>query len=257
MYRAPIVRKAFQILELVAKRNGLMTISDLSRELGISKSTVYGIAQALEEAGALMRDEKTKRYTLGTAVFDLARTAHARLDLKDVARPYMETLMSSTRQSVFLGLRSGDHISIVDIVESTRDLKITAPVGTRLPLLAGAIGKVFMASMHEEEAERLIRGVQLRHDTEKSITDANRYLTEIRITRERGYALDDEEYMQGVRAVAAPIRALGRQTSAIWVVGFTASMSAERMNAIAMETKRAAEAISRKVDLQPFEGQGR
>jgi len=256
MYQAPTVKKAFQILDLVAKRDKRLTISDLSRELGISKSTVHGIAQALEGTGAIVRDDKTKRYSLGMTLFELARTVYARIDLREIARPIMEDLMRSTRQSVFLGIRSGDHVLIVDIVESAQDLKITAHIGARLPLLVGATGKIFMASVAEHEAAQVVRTMGLRRDTERSVTDPDRYLEEIRKARDSGYALDDEEYLQGVRAVAVPIHVTGRQISAIWVVGFSQSMKAERMTTIAMETKRAAEAISREFDLRPLEGKG-
>jgi IclR family KDG regulon transcriptional repressor len=253
LYQAPTVKKAFQILDLVARRDRRLTISTLSRELGISKSTVCGITKALEGIGAVVRDDKTKRYSLGLTLFELGQRAYARIDLRDIARPIMEDLMRATRQSVFLGIRSGDHVSIVDIVESTEDLKITAHIGARLPLLVGASGKVFMASMAEQEAVRLIDKIKLRRNTERSITDPDRYIEEIRRTRDAGYALDDEEYMQGVRAVAALIQMQGWQTSAIWVVGFTQSMRDENMAAIAMKTKNAATAISRKFDLRRLE----
>jgi IclR family KDG regulon transcriptional repressor len=248
VYEAPSVKKAFQILNLVARRDNRLTISDLSRELGISKSTVHGIAQALEGIGAVVRDDKTRCYALGMTLLELAHTVYARIDLKDVARPILEDLMRSTRQTVFLGIRSGDRVSIVDIVESTQDLKITAHIGARIPLLVGATGKVFMASVAEQEAAQLIRTVGLRRNTERSITDPDRYMEEIRRARKSGYALDDGEYLQGVRAVAAPIHAPGRPISAIWVVGFSQSMKAEEMTAIAVETKEAAEAISKKLD---------
>ncbi len=257
MYRAPIVKKAFQILELIAGADNRISISDISRELRIGKSTVHGITKALEESGAIVRDEKTRRYSLGITLFELARTVYARIDLKDIARPLMEGLMRKTRQSVFLGMRSHDRVSIIDIVESTQDLKITAPVGARIPLLVGALGKVFMASLEDGEAERVVRNTALRQDTENSITDPERYLDEIRAARKSGYALDNEEYIQGVRAVAAPIRVIGRPMSAIWVVGFTQSMSAENMAIIAAETKQAAEAISRRADLRATEGKGK
>ena len=256
MYQAPIVKKAFQVLELVSWRDGRASISDISRELGIGKSTVHGIAQALEQAGALVRDENTKCYSLGLTLFELARKVYARLELKDIARPIMEELMRETQQSVFLGMRSSDRISIIDIVESTRDLKITAPIGARLPLLIGALGKVFTAFMDESEAARLIRTAGLRKDTAKSITDPEKYLEEILAARRTGYALDDEEYIQGVRAVASPINVPGRPMSAIWVVGFTQSMSSERLVIIAGQTKRAAEAIARKIDRRGAEGEG-
>lgn len=250
VYEAPSVKKAFQILDLVARRDNRLTISDLSRELGIGKSTVHGITHALEGIGAIVRDGKTRRYTLGMTLLELAHTVYTRIDLKDIARSTLEDLMRATRQNVFLGIRSDDHVSIVDIVESTQDLKITAHIGARLPLLVGATGKAFMAVLAENEAAQLIRAKGLRRDTERSITDPEKYMKEIRRARISGYALDDGEYLQGVRAVAVPIHAPGWQTSAIWVVGFSQSMKAEKMTAIAVETKGAAEAISKKLDLR-------
>jgi IclR family KDG regulon transcriptional repressor len=252
MYEAPAVKKAFQIINLIAKRDKCLTLSDLSRELGISKSTVQGLIGALEGIGVVDRNAQTRRYTLGLALFELARTVYSRIDLREVARPIMEDLMRSTRQTVFLGIRSGDHASIVDIVESTQDLKITAHIGTRLPLLVGATGKIFMASMADQEADKLIRTVGLRRNTEKSIIDPKRYMEEIRKARACGYALDDEEYLQGVRAVAASIHAQGQPISAIWVVGFTQTMKVEKMTMVAAETKLAAETISRKFNLLPL-----
>jgi len=250
VYQAPTVKKAFQVLDIVARRDKRLTLSDLSRELGISKSTMHGIARALEDIGAIIRDKKTKRYTLGLTLLELAHAVYARIDLKDIARPILEDLMRSTRQTVFLGIRSGDRVSIIDIVESSQDLKITAHIGARLPLLVGATGKVLMASLAEDEAAQLIRTVGLRQNTEHSITDPDRYMEEIRKARVAGYAEDDEEYLQGVRAVAAPIQAPGGQVSAIWVVGFSQSLTAEKMTEIAAATRDAAESISRKFGLR-------
>ena len=256
MYQAPVVKKAFQILDLIARHDRRMKISDLARELKISKGTIHGITLALEQAGAVVRDEKTKGYSLGLTLFELARRVNARIELKDMARPVMEELMRETRQTVFLGVRSHDRITIVDTVESTQDLKITAPVGARLPLLIGALGKVFLAAMNEGETAQLVRAGGLRRDTPNSITDPDRYLREIDEVRRSGYALDDEEYIQGVRAVAAPINVAGMPISAIWVVGFTQSVSCEMLEAIAGQTRRAAEEIKRRLDLREREGKG-
>jgi IclR family KDG regulon transcriptional repressor len=250
VYKAPAVEKAFQIIKLIARRDKSLTLSDLSRELGISKSTLHGIARTLEEMGIIYRNTKTRRYALGITLFELARTVYARMDLRETARPIMEDLMRSTQQTVFLGIRSGDHVSIVDIVESTRNLKITAHIGARLPLLVGATGKIFMAIMEDQQADQFIRTMKLRRDTERSITDPERYIEEVRKARDCGYALDDGEYIQGVRAVAASIHAQGQPMSAIWVVGFTQSMATEEMETIALETKRAADTILSKFNLQ-------
>jgi DNA-binding IclR family transcriptional regulator len=244
-YKAPIVKKAFSILKLLSKSDAGMTVSDLARQLPISKSTVFGIVSALDDVGAVSRDEGTKRYSLGPTLFELGRAVEAQIDLKDLARPFIQELMRETQESVFLGARSGNTVTILDIVESTKDLKITAPVGTRIPLLAGAIGKVFLASLPADQAGRWIRAKKLRRFTANTITNATRFLQEVERARLEGYALDDEEYISGVRAVAAPITNGGSRISAIWVVGFTPSMSAEHMRRIAKETKRTAGAIGR------------
>jgi len=244
-YKAPIVKKAFSILRLLSKSEPGLSVSDLARRLGIGKSTVFGILAALEEAGAVVRDEGTKRYSLGLALFELGRAVEARFDLKDLARPFMEDLMEKTRESVFLGTRSGDTVTILDTIESTKDLKITAPVGTRVPLLAGAIGKAYLASLPADRAGKFLRSRKLRRFTSNSITDPQRYLEEVERARLDGYALDDEEYIRGVRAVAATIGNGGGRSSAIWVVGFTPSLSDDNLKRIAKETKRTAAAIGR------------
>ena len=244
-YKAPSVKKAFSILRLLSRSDTGLTVSDLARQLSIGKSTVFGIVAALEDVGAVSRDEDSKRYSPGLTLFELGRAVEAQIDLKDVARPFIQELMRETRESVFLGTRSGNTVTILDIVESTKDLKITAPVGTRIPLLAGAIGKVFLASLPADRAGEWIRTGNLRRFTSNTITDATRYLQEVEKARRDGYALDDEEYIQGVRAVAAPITNGGSRISAIWVVGFTPSMNDQNIKRVAQETRKTAEAIGR------------
>ena len=242
-YRAPTVRKAFQILRLLARRESGLRLSEIARQLQIGKSTVHGLVAALEQEDAVERDPDSKRFSLGLGLLGLGRAVDARMDLKQVAHPFMEDLRAKTQESVFLGSRSFQHTTIVDIVESTRDLKITSPIGTRLPLLAGATGKVFLAALPAEQAGAWLDAKQLRRYTENSITDAEKYLQELERVRREGYALDDEEYIPGVRAVASAISGPRQPMSAIWVVGFTPSMSADKTRMIAQETKRTAAAI--------------
>jgi DNA-binding IclR family transcriptional regulator len=246
-YRAPIVRKAFQVLRLVAATPHGLKLSEVARKLGIGKSTVHGIVAALEEEGAVVRDPRSKRFTLGMTVFELGRSMRARIDLKDAARPFLEDLMTHTLETVFLGVRNRDHVTILDTVESTQNFKITSPVGTIIPLLAGAIGKLFLATMPEDSVKELLNSRALPRYTEHSITDRCRYLEEIRKVRREGVAFDDEEYISGVRAVAAAIKTDNQVSSAIWVVGFKPSLNDEKMNRVAARTKDAAEGISGRI----------
>lgn len=249
-YFAPSVKRAFEILKLISARKEGVGISEIARGLGIAKSTVHGMTSALEEVGVVLRDPVTKRYTLGYTLFELGKNAYSQIDLKDLARPMAEELMERTNASVFLGVLNWDHVTILDVVEPRTELKITAPVGTTLPLLAGAAGKVFLSRLDEEEVRRIIKTKGLTRFTEQSITSTERYLQEIRAVREKGFAMDDEEYIPGVRAVAAPIKEAVPLMSAIWVVGLKASIDEERMKLLTQYAVDAARAIDVRIERQ-------
>ena len=225
-------------------------MSELARGLNMAKSTVHGMTAALEEVGAVMRDPRTKRYKLGFTLLEIGRSAYSQIDLETSARPIMEDLMEKTQTSVFLGILNWDHVTVLDIVESRQDLKITAPVGTTMPLFAGAVGKVFLASMDAEQAAKIVKSKGLPRFTENSIVDSELYYQELKRVRQKGYAVDDEEYILGVRAVASPIKGLGQLKSAIWVVGFKASLDKKRMQILIKETQKAAKAIRRRIQEQ-------
>ena len=246
-YQAPIVKKAFIILDAVSKSTQGLRISELSSRLDISKSTVHGITAALEDVGAIVRDSVSKRYTIGLTLMALGKAAYARIDFKNIARPLMEDLMELCQESVFLGVRSGDSVTVIDIVESRKDFKISSPIGTSLPLMAGAVGKVFLSRMESRDLEKYLDTNPLVRYTANTIIDKGLYAKELEKVRQSNIALDDEEYLSGVRAVAAPIKKYGAYIPAIWVVGFKASMSDKKIPAIIDQTLAAAEKISKKL----------
>jgi len=243
-YAAPSVKKAFSLLKTIAASKEGLGISELSRDLCLAKSTVHGMACALEEIGVLLRDPLTKRYRLGFTLFELGRLAYSQIDLKTTARPILEELMVKTQGTVFLGILNVDHVTVLDMVESLQDLKITAPLGASIPLFAGAVGKVFLSSMSAEQALKIINKKGIPRFTDHTIVDPELYYQELRKTREKGYAVDDEEYMMGAWAVASPIKQLGSFISAIWVVDFKASLNEKRMKTMIEETHKAADIIS-------------
>jgi IclR family KDG regulon transcriptional repressor len=243
-YQAPSVKKAFQILKLISDTDGGLGISDLAKRLEIGKSTVHGITSALEALGTIIRDPTTKRYILGLTLLELGRSAYSQLDLKDLVRPIMEDLMEKTEESVFVGVLNGDRVIILDIVESKQDLKMTSTRGTAIPLLAGAVGKVLLATMSNEKAREIVGKKGLSRFTEHSITDPEAFLQEVGMAREKGYATDYEEYILGVRAVASPIKAENHLISAIWVVGFKTSLNDEKMKDVIKAIKESAEKIT-------------
>lgn len=250
-YQAPIVKKAFEILGAISKNSRGLRISEISTLLDISKSTVHGITTALEEIGAITRDSLSKRYIVGVTLLELGKAAYERIDFKNIARPIMEELMEQCQESVFLGIRNGENVTVIDIVESRKDFKITSPVGTSMPLQAGAVGKLFLSHMDPRDLRKYLHENPLVRYTSKTTIDSDLYTEELEEVRKKGYALDDEEYISGVRAVAASVKRYGAYLPAIWVVGFKASMSDKKLDPIIEQTKAAADKITKKLSIQP------
>ncbi len=245
-YNAPLIYKAFSVLEEVANNQSELGISDLSRRLNISKSTIFGITQALTDLGALRHDPITKKFQLGPTLVKLGNQALSGVDLRSIVRPFMAQLSQQFRETVFLGtfdLHQG--ITIVEKSDSPADLKITAPVGTRIPLFAGATGKVFLANMPEPDIKKLLKETKIPRFTEKSITNTQDYIKDLRQVRQNGYATDFEEYLSGVNAIAVPLMApWGQVAGAIWMVGFSHSFVNEKLDQAITSTIQAAEQIS-------------
>jgi len=244
IYSAPSVKKAFKILHLIADSSTGLGISDLSKQLKIGKSTVHGITAALEEMGALIRDPIQKKYRVGYTLLELGRKAYAKMDLKDVARKPMERLMEEVGETVFLGVLNGDHVTILDVVESPNEMKITSPPGTKLPLLVGATGRVLFAQLEKEKAKEIVQKMGLVRYTSKSVIDSKQFLKEVGKARELGYAIDDEEYILGVRAIAAPIQAASLPPAAIWVVGFTSTLDHKKVEVVCSEIQKTSKEIN-------------
>jgi DNA-binding IclR family transcriptional regulator len=243
IYSVPSLIKAFRMLEVISESGMDMSISELSRKVGLSKGTVFAIASTLQHLGVLVRDPVSKKFSLGYTLLELGRKAFVRKDLREIARKPMENLVEEIQETVFLGVLNGDHVTILDVVEPKGELKITAPSGTRLPLLAGATGKVFLATMGMERAGEVIDALGLTAYTPNSITDVDRYIQELEEVREEGFATDDEEYIRGVRAVACPLET-DPLPHAMWVVGFSRSLDNKKMGRVIDELRKTSHFIS-------------
>jgi DNA-binding IclR family transcriptional regulator len=244
-YIAPSVKKAFDILKVISASRGGIRLNEIAKELGIAKSTVHGVMSILEDVGVVRKDTATRRFELGLTLFELGRKAYSRIDLREIARPVMEALMELVQETVFLGTLSGDKgaILVLDVVECSHDMKVTSPVGSTLPLFAAAPGKAIMANMDEETVMEIIKNKGLPRLTGNSITDPGVFMKEIRRVKKRGYAADLEEYISGLRAVAAPLDLEGHGLSTIYIVGFKKSLDNAKMDLIKSEIVKSAGVI--------------
>jgi DNA-binding IclR family transcriptional regulator len=250
MYNAPILKKAVEIIKLIVKENKPLGVTDIARTLFLSKSTTFGILKSLEEEGFLVKDGQSKKYTTGNALFELSKKILRTTDVAVTARPHLAKLMASVEETVFLGIREDDRVKVLDVLEPQKEFKISSSIGTTFGLTAGVFGKIFLSSMEDKEVAELLSQKGLRKYTENSVTDVDQFLKEIEKTKSQGYAVDLEEYLMGMRAIAALIYSGHFPVAAIWIVGFTSSMSDEKLPYMIESLKNTAEEISTR--LSPF-----
>lgn len=228
----PAVERAIRILLTFEDGGTTYGVSDLSRRLGIHKSTVYDILNTLTYFDFLERDDESKKYRLGPALFRLGNRVGAQLGLRDAARSYLRDLAADLEQTVILSqLTVENDILTVDAVVPEVAVAISTSVGRRLPHSAGALGKTFHAALPHSELEAMLVKNGLRRFTDRTIVEPALYRDELARVRQQGYAIDDEEYLQGVRALAAPVVDRdGCVAAALCVVGFNSTMTRSTMH---------------------------
>ncbi len=239
-YKAPAVHKAFQLLRAVAESQNGMRLVELAARVGCSTSTTHGLVHALLREKALIQGDDPHKLFLGPLIADLAFTDWNYVKVSRLAQPIIDGVRDRVEATVFLGVRIRKRVMITATAEATESFRISAPAGTTIPLFAGAAGKVFLS---QENAERIVelageRG--LPKYTPHSIVNMEDYLAELQRVRSRGYAIDDEEYLSGIRAVAAALHNRRGLPMAIWVVGIAGNMGLTRLRQVADITVAAA-----------------
>ena len=246
MYSAEVVKKAVMVLRFLVKRRDAAGVSEIAASLGLNKSTTFGILRALSEEDLVHQDKKTKRYRLGKGLAQLSRETLAATDFTALMRPVMETLSEIVSQTVCLGVLQGDRVKVVQVVEPKKELRVSTPVGTIFSIKTPALLKVYLSTMTDHEIATYMKDRPLHHYTDKSITDVDHLLREVRKTRESGYALNLEEFREGIRAVTSPVFEKGRLKALLWVVGFSSSLDDEALRSV---TTRLVDTATRMTDM--------
>lgn len=244
-YKAPAILRAAAILEYVSRCARPPTLSEIARILGYGKSTVHGLLGSLEDVGWLERAGGGFRVGAGLAA--LASRASRVGEIAAAARPMMEALADRLGETVLIGVEQDGGMVVLDCVEGSGEMRLASRPGMELPKFAAATAKILLAGLPPDEAAAALATAELPRFTKSSITDPARFLEEVERARALGYATDDEEYLSGVKAVAAAIQCGDGCLLALWVPGFASRLSGDRFTRAGEEVRKTAEAITRQV----------
>ena len=244
--RNAIADRAIEILLCFSQDRSVLTAEQLREANDMSRSTIYRYLTSLR-AGGFIVEQPGKGFRLGPKLIELARIARQGYSILDIAAPHLLQLSNEFGEIVQLLERVGRQLIMLDTIESKHRIGITYLRGGMLPSPAGASAKVLIAFAPPDEFEDLIGSVDLQAYTAKSIIDPQKLREQLASVRANGYALNDEELDDGVRAIAAPI--FGRQGVhySLSIVGPTFRLTDDNLPAITAKVKAAAAAISREL----------
>ena len=204
---ARTVERAIEVLFAAAESNGQgCSVSELARVLRMPRPNVYRLVAPLCAQGLLRAlPGDRRRYQLGLRLLDLGERVKQGLNLRQVALPFMQELRERTGESVYLAVRDGWEGVIIERVEASRNLRLFAGVGLRIPLHGGASAKVLLAWAPSDEVEAMIRAGLPRRGP-NTITDPERLRAHLAQIRRNGYARSHSELDDGATGIGAPIR---------------------------------------------------
>jgi IclR family acetate operon transcriptional repressor len=205
-YTVRSVQRALQLLEIVATepQSGL-SLTEIAKTLGISKSTTLATARTLTAHGILRSIEPGPRYKLGTALIRYGELASKGNALGELCLPVLRSVSAATGMTARLAVAQDGHPVGVERVDGPGNVRFHAPLGHREPPHATAAGKSILAMLSRERVAEICRETGLTRFTEHTITDQDTLFTDLDTVRRRGYSVDDEEEVMGVFCVGAPV----------------------------------------------------
>jgi len=203
--RIPTNLRTLLILEILGKSDAPMTATQINEELGLSKQTVHRLCVTLEENGFLSRAGNSKKYQVARRLRDLG--SGLLYNSRDhVARhQILREVAADVGETVNYSVPGNTGMSYLDRVETDWPFRIQLPVGTSVPFHCTASGKTFLASLAPKKREALVASLTLEKKTEDTLCDAPSLLEELNKIRKQGYAVDNEEFMDGMVAIAVPV----------------------------------------------------
>lgn len=230
--------------QLSAERHG-MPLTDLAHRVGLAPSTTHRLLRSLEKMRFVCQDEERGRWYVGIGAFSVGAAFLRDRDFVTVARRFMRRLMEESGESANLALLDAGEVVFVSQVECRQMMRALAPPGGRIGAHCSGVGKALLAALPEPEVAQILHRRGLTRLTANTIDTPARLRRELALTRERGYALDDEEQAVGLRCVTAPIYdEYGEPLAAISLSGPKARVTDERIPALAALVKRVAAEIT-------------
>lgn len=197
--------RAFDILELLSRQPNGLPLTEVAARLGLNKSTVHRILASLKARGYVEQRAGSKAYRLGLEFIEISSLYLNNLELKTEAQDSLHKLCRQADQTVFMAIMQDRDVVYIDKIEAHQSLRRYKIIGQRRPLHTTSLGKALLSGLSEREIVRLYGTGEFERLTANTLGDLATLLKEIELTKQRGWAFDDEENEVGTICVGAPV----------------------------------------------------
>jgi len=252
VYRVQVLERAVDILQVLSEDSRELAAGEVAERLSLHKSTIHRLLTVLDQHRLIRRDAETGRYALGLRLFEFGTRAVRGLRLRDQAQPYLDQLARETGETAHVCVLDGGDMVSIAYAEGPRSLRMPATVGRRTPAYCSAVGKAMLAFLSEGPLDDVLSERPQRACTNKTLVTRAALLDDLRQTRTRGYAIDDEEIEKGLRCVGGPVwNYTGEVVAAISVAGPAFRITKSRVRAVARAVLATTRALSTELGYRP------
>ncbi|WP_112322897.1 IclR family transcriptional regulator [Oceanibium sediminis] len=201
----PTNLRLLAVIEQIALAGVPLTPTEVNATIGLPKPTIHRLFNTLEEEGFVQRDLNGRTYSPGPRLRQLAGGIMSSLRIRTARQAILKRLSREIGETCNIAYPDRDAMTYLDRVETEWPLRIQLPIGTQVPFYCTASGKMYLSSLARNHLQKYVAATELERRTPNTITDPDALLEEIREVRARGYALDREEFMEDMIALAVPV----------------------------------------------------
>ncbi len=252
-YHVPNLERGLMIFELLADKPDGANISDIASQLQIPKNSVFRIVTTLHAHGYLQRDEKTKCFRLTGKLLSLGYAATGADSLVEKAMDILRRLRDDAGETALLGAMVGGEGIVLEQIPTKQAVKVLVEIGHRFPLHTAAPAKAILAFLPESEREEILGRIRYRRFTDRTVTGKRGIRTALAKIREKGYAVDYGEEIEGINCIGAPVfDHRGYPAAALWVTGPDPRMPVDDFDRIGEIVIREAKELSQRLGWSPL-----
>lgn len=239
------IERCLKVIDTLSDHPAGLKLTELSGLLDSHPSSVHHMVATLLPHDYIAQDPDTKRYSLGFRFLEISRKILDNLDIRQIAHRHLEALRQESQEAVHLAMLRGDKVVYIDKLDTPSGLSLATYVGFATDLHAAAGGKVLLAGLKDDAVKGIYKNKSLKSYGKNTITRLPALMAELAKIRKQGYAVDNEEYYEGVRCVAAPVRSGGQVVASISITGSIFTMTPGRIEKeLAAKVVTAADSVS-------------